>query len=212
MDEGWAAYLPGDISAKYSAERDYIKYTTDNYLSLAGYENELPLMVPSFQHGNYSSLRVASYSRPATAYRFLLDALGYPLFKKCLLTYMSRWNGKHPLPYDFFYTFNEVSEQDLNWFWDPWFFQSGYPDLAIQEVKDNSVIIEKIGTHPIPIQLKFIFENGKEVDKYISTAIWKDGQSKVPVELPRNHEVVKIELGNDHIPDVNTDNNIWEIE
>ena len=29
---------------------------------------------------------------------------------------MDRWNGKHPAPWDFFYTFNDVSGQDLNWF------------------------------------------------------------------------------------------------
>jgi aminopeptidase N len=45
------------------------------------------------------------------------DLLGDELFKKCLHEYMNRWHGKHPLPWDFFFTFNDVTKKNLNWFW-----------------------------------------------------------------------------------------------
>ena len=45
--------------------------------------------------------------------------------------YMDRWHGKHPIPWDFFNTFNDVSGQDLNWFWRNWYFSTSYIDLAV---------------------------------------------------------------------------------
>ena len=46
-----------------------------------------------------------------------------------------RWAGKHPTPYDFFFTFNDISGENLDWFWQPWFFGFQYLDLAIMKVE-----------------------------------------------------------------------------
>jgi len=210
MDEGWAAYLPNDVSKRFAPERDYLKYTSRNYSYFAGDDKELPLMVPSFQHNSFSSARVAAYTRPAMAYHFLRDALGDDLFKKALQEFIKRWNGKHPLPYDFFNTFNEVAGENLDWFWQPWFYEHGFADLGIVELNDdNSIVIEKIGILPIPIDLKYTLENGKEGKEYRSTMIWKKGQNKFTIELPANIKITRIEIGNEHIPDVNKKNDKW---
>jgi aminopeptidase N len=66
------------------------------------------------------------------AYATLEDVLGQDKFKAVLQEYMRRWNGKHPIPYDFFYSFNAAAGEDLSWFWRPWFFEKGYPDLALR--------------------------------------------------------------------------------
>ena len=66
------------------------------------------------------------YGKAALGYLALKDLLGDALFKKCLHAYMNRWNGKHPLPWDFFNTFNNVSGKNLDWFWNNWFFSTDY--------------------------------------------------------------------------------------
>ena len=81
---------------------------------------------------------------------------------------MNRWNGKHPMPYDFFFTFNEASGQDLNWLYKPWFFEFGYPDLGIekvsQEKKSLNITIQKIGKLPVPIYIEvFYHDESKEI-------------------------------------------------
>jgi len=211
MDEGWAAFLPKDISEELSPEADYLKDIVNGYQYFAGQEAELPLMVPSYQHNNYSSARVAAYTRPAMAYHFLRDALGDEMFKKALLEYMNRWKGKHPLPYDFFNTFDNVSGQDLSWFWKPWFFESGYPDLGIKSVSDNNeVIVEKVGSIPVTVYLQYETERGKSSLTTLPTSIWSDGRNEVKVNLPPTLKITSITLGNHHIPDVNVDNNYWE--
>ncbi|MCD4695339.1 MAG: M1 family metallopeptidase [Bacteroidales bacterium] len=211
MDEGWAAYLPNELSQILTPEADYLKDVTNGYLSVAGQEIELPLMVPSFQHNSFTSGRVAAYTRPAMAYHFLRNAIGDELFKDALREYINRWHGKHPLPYDFFNTFEDVAGEDLDWFWKPWFFEAGYPDLGIKEVTENNeIVVEKIGTHPIPVELVYELKNNKSNRVYKPTSVWKNGQKEVRFQLPENAEIVKVILGNDHIPDVDKSNNVWE--
>jgi hypothetical protein len=40
----------------------------------------------------------------------LRSALGDELFTKCLKEFIARWNGKHPTPWDMFYTFEDVAK------------------------------------------------------------------------------------------------------
>lgn len=210
MDEGWAAYLPAGMVAEYIPESDYLAEYMDSYTSFAGQEAEMPLMILSYQHNNFSSARVAAYTRPAMAYHFLRDALGHEIFKKGLHEYIRRWQGKHPLPYDFFNTFNDVTGEDLSWFWQPWFYEFGYPDLAIKEVRENNeVVIEKIGNIPIPISLYYISEDNQSEKFYFNTATWKDGKSEFVVKLSPELKIKSLELGNEHIPDVDLENNRW---
>ena len=44
-----------------------------------------------------------SYGKASLSYLALKDMLGDELFKKALHNYMEDWNGKHPIPWDYFY-------------------------------------------------------------------------------------------------------------
>jgi aminopeptidase N len=72
-----------------------------------------------------------SYPKPALGYLYVKDLLGEELFTKALHTYIRNWHGKHPMPFDFFNSMNTGAGQNLNWFWQRWFFEDGYPDLAM---------------------------------------------------------------------------------
>lgn len=209
MDEGWAAYLPAGFAKTIDPESNYLAYEIKGYTDFAGDEYALPLMAPSFHHGSYSSARIASYNHPATAYHVLKLTLGDTLFKSTLLEYMNRWQGKHPGPYDFFNTFNEVAGEDLNWFWQPWFFQTGYPDLAISEVNKNVITIHKNGNYPVPVLLILTDKSGNTHIIDEPTAIWREGKTEINIDLPDNFDPVKIKLGSETIPDINKENNVW---
>ena len=90
------------------------------YPQIAGTQEDVPLdrqlRLPSddiFQQHEYM--------RPSMAFWTLQDILGKEMFRKCLHEFVDRWAGKHPTPYDFFFTFNDISGENLNWFWQPWF-------------------------------------------------------------------------------------------
>jgi aminopeptidase N len=136
--------------------------------------------------------------------------LGEDLFKVALLEYMNRWNGKHPSPYDFFNTFNEVANEDLSWFWNPWFFESGYPDLGIKDVSDDNLVwVEKIGSIPLPVEITVLYVDGSQEKISRNARVWKDGGKMVTIQLYANKKIKEIRLGNELIPDSFKRNNVW---
>ena len=205
MDEGWAAFLP-------------MEQAVQRYEEFAGNDIEIPLMVPSITLGGntyHSTYRTSAYYRSSVAYSILKNLLGDDLFKKCLGEYINRWKGKHPMPFDFFNTFNDVSGMDLTWFWKPWFFEFGYPDLKISAVNysDNNytIEVEKVGKLPVPVVVKIIDGNGEVKTQEINVTYWKDNTVKQTVIFENITNIKKIVLGNSIIPDADKSNNVWEM-
>lgn len=213
MDEGWARYFPTGFLEKYEPQDAYFQRSVSQYENFAGSENELPPMIPTYIFNDYQTQRMAAYTRPAVAYHLLRLTLGDDLFKTALHEYISRWNRKHPMPYDFFNTFNDVAGEDLSWFWQPWFFEKGYPDLAIKELSpENILVVEKIGSFPVPVEIKVFYEDGTMKQISENASVWADGKNTISVSLDKKIKIEKIELGNDMIPDSDRSNNLWKVE
>ena len=212
MDEGMAVMLPFDLQKELEPASTQRERNALGYESIAGEEMEMPLIVPSTLLTG-RSYRTSAYARPGLAYEFLQDYLGRDKFRSVLKEYIKRWNGKHPIPYDFFFTFNEMAGEDLSWYWKPWFFEFGYPDLSIKEVKSgmesSKVEIEKIGIIPIPLKLRVTFADETFEEYYKTVEVWKQGNLDYTVEIPGDRKIVKVELGSTEIPDVDRGNNVY---
>lgn len=210
MDEGWAVMLPFDFQERMTEGAQPRERNTMGFEQVAGYDMEMPLLVPSNLLTGYS-YRVSAYSRPALAYDFLRDFLGKEKFLKALHHYMKRWNGKHPIPWDFYFSFNEAVGEDLSWYWKPWFFEFGYPDLAIKsyELKDGllKVEIERKGNLPVPIKLSLMNNEIMVKELYYTADVWKSGNSTFKVSVDNVKEINKIILGSVKIPDSNRNDN-----
>lgn len=208
MDEGWATFLPYEFQEKVGGINP--RPRTVSSLVDTSIEYDLPLMIPSSIISGVA-YRNNSYSKPATVYYILRDYLGDDLFKKSLKEYINRWAGKHPIPYDFFFTFNDMAKEDLSWLWKPWFFKIGTADLSIKDYKinDNKIIIkvEKVGALPIPVDLKIKLQNGDSIQHYEKASIWKDGNNIKEFEIKVNGKIDSIELGNENLPDADKKNN-----
>lgn len=209
MDEGWATLWPHVLVDSLYPDRRYIERTMGTYQNNAGVEMDVPPMVPNQLLGaDYASLRLASYVRPAVAFHFLEDALGTELFVAALQTFMAVWEGKHPIPHDFYNTFERVAGEGLNWFFKPWFFETAYPDLAIHKVtNDRRVVVRNDGGLPLPVQLTFTLVDDSVYEIYHNGAIWKTGDKQIAINIPGDLPVKEIKLGSPRIPDVNQRNN-----
>ncbi len=208
MDEGWASFFDYTLSDSLSGHKIG---GVRGYSNIAGTQNDVPPMVTS--RNLTSGYRNAAYQRPQNAYLTLLDLLGYETFHKCMTEYMDRWKGKHPAPFDFFNTWNDVSGQNLDWFWQPWFFDWGYPDLAIQVVaKDETtnvqtVAIERKGNVPVPVHLEVEYSDGSKQTFHHSAAVWKDGAQTFRIACPAGKVVKSAQLGLKTIPDTDSKDN-----
>lgn len=169
MDEGMATFIPMEFQMEEGKDT-VLKRNVKNYERFAGYESEMPMIIPSALLSVKKPYRTSSYQRPGMAYYYLRYALGKEKFDSAIREYMKRWNGRHPIPYDFFFTFNEVTGKNLNWYWKPWFLKRSYPDLAVKKVlqKNDSIkiLVEKVGDIPVPVYLKITgVSSVKEINK-----------------------------------------------
>lgn len=201
MDEGWATtfeFLIGiDEYGKDDAESTYKNFRVKRYIGDPSTEEDQPIILMSSQvsgagYGNNS------YGKASLSYLALKDMLGDDLFKKALHTYMDNWNGKHPIPWDYFNSMNSGSGQNLNWFFNNWFFTNNYIDLAIKDVKqtksDIIVAIQNVGGFAIPFDVIVKYNDGTEERIHKTPAIWKADQTKTTITLPGKKKISSVSL------------------
>ena len=215
MDEGLVVFMPEKMQSKLAPELNIAKHNTDAFSYYSGIEDETALITPT----HYLDAKIyfyLNYAKSEQALRMLELELGNDLFKKCLLTFMERWKYKHPTPFDFFNTFNDVSKQNLNWYWQAWYFQSGgIPDMAITNVVKTgnhfNITIENKGDLPIPAVISF-FNNEKLIKTVTKSASTWQSQSKIQVIFDTPETITKVTLGNDLIPDANRNDNEYIVK
>jgi len=214
MDEGWATFFPSFYiknHLKKDTKFDYLASRINTYSNFAGKDLEVPIFTLVDLLRIRWPYRQASYNKPFLAYFYLYNYLGEDRFLKALRGYMNRWGGKHPIPYDFFNSFNDLTGENLDWFWENWFMDFGYADLAIS-IKDNNIleVINK-GHLAVPVIINITYKDGsKDLIEYNMKA-WRNTKNKLLIPIPRMKEVKSIVLGADWIVDVDKSNNVIEI-
>ena len=210
MDEGWAVYNTALVENRFFEDDWEIANAFSSVNPAGGAMGtiaDLPLITSSqFLTGpNYG---YASYPLPAMVYAIIHQHLGEDLFLKCYQEYIKRWAKKSPSPYDFFFTFENVSGQDLSWLWKPWFFEFGVPDVAIQSFKKEKLIIINQGNKPVPIFVKVNYKNGESKLISQSANVWADGKNETLVTIPNYKNVEKLSV-NKMVADVNLIDNFF---
>lgn len=206
MDEGWADYITSLVTNRFFQDDDAPLFT--NYKGsvggMQGQYEDLPLFTSSqFMDGtNYG---YSAYPLPAFIYSMLHHHLGDELFLKAYKEYINRWAKKSPIPYDFFYTFEDVSGQDLSWLWKPWFFDYGYPDVQIGEFKKGKLQVMNKGKRPVPLKVEVTYNDETDFEVSKSASVWKSS-STVEVEIPNYKEVKTISV-NASVPDLDDGDN-----
>lgn len=216
IDEGLTVFLPEAVQNRLSPDLDIAKSNTFAFAYYAGIDGEPALITPTY----YLDVNIyfyLNYAKTEPALRLLQMELGDEVFMKCLHAFIDRWKYKHPTPYDMFNTFSDVSGQDLNWYWQAWYFQSGgIPDMAINSVKKvdvgYEVIVENKGNFPLPVVLSFY--NGETLVKTITepAAKWKGHKKTIKINSNTTENITKITLGTAYIPDANQGDNEFVVE
>ncbi|MGN7783227.1 M1 family metallopeptidase [Niabella sp. 22666] len=209
MDEGWATafeYLIGiEENGKTYADSAFKALRVERYINDPSAEQDQPIISMSSQlsgvgYGNNA------YVKPALAYLALKDLLGDALFKKALHQYMTNWNGKHPIPWDFFYLFNTATQQNLSWFWNNWFFSNHYIDLKVKQMDANTVQVENVGGFAIPFYVKMVWTDGSERSTHYSPVVWKGTQS-INIKTSTNKKIKSIVIDGGIFMDATPDDN-----
>jgi hypothetical protein len=216
MDEGWATaleYLIGvadlgpERAGKAFKEFRVIGWATNNSPL-----EDLPIITPAdgLTGGAWGD---NAYGKAALGYLALKDLLGDAAFRAGLHGFMDRWHGKHPIPWDFFYTFNDVTGRNLDWFWNAWYFSNGFIDLAISSVTHAagtySVTIDNIGGMPTPVDLQAHYADGTSEVIHKTPAIWESNLRRATVSIPTRKSLETLVLNGGIWLDADSTNNRW---
>ena len=165
------------------------------------------------------NLGVLAYYKPGAGLSLLRDhILGPERFDEAFTAYIDRWAYKHPTPDDFFRTIENVSGEDLRWFWRGWFINSWKLDQAITKVKyvKNDpkqgvvVTIENLEQMPMPVVIEFKTKSGTVTRKTLPVEIWKRNLTWT-FQYDSTEELASVVIDPDYVfPDSNSSNNKWK--
>ncbi len=214
MDEGWATtfeILIGTAEKGKEVADDFYKKFRVNSWTHGPHEKEMPIITPSpettFNAGDNF------YGKPSLSYLALKDMLGDALFKKALQTYMSNWNGKHPIPWDYFYSMEEGSGKKLDWFFYNWFYTPYYIDLSLDKVEKASngynLSITNIGGFAVPFDAILTYADGTTETIHQTPIVWEKDQKNISVNIKTTKEVKSITLDGGIFVDADMKNNTW---
>ncbi|MBV9962620.1 MAG: M1 family peptidase [Parafilimonas sp.] len=218
MDEGFNTFINGvDTKVFNNGEFD----NKNDIQRMANYmlkKDADPIMtIPDVTQQNF--LGVAAYFKPGAGLDILREhILGKERFDSAFRTYIARWAFKHPTPWDFFRTMENVGGEDLSYFWRGWFMTNNKLDQGITEIKyvDNdpakgaNITVVNNEQMVLPVPMLIEQENGKKDSITLPAEIWQRGASWT-FHYPSTATISKITIDPDHdYPDVNPSNNILE--
>ena len=220
MDEGFNSFV-NDISTKEFNNGEYdpgkmnmhmmaLSYVSDDLEPLITAPDNLVERNMGLQYGK------------TAMFLWLLreNVLGTKRFDDAFREYIHRWAYKHPAPDDFFRTMEDVSGEDLGWFWRSWVLNNWKLDQAVTNVKyvnnnpENGAIVtvKNMREIPMPITIEITTEGGKKIRKSLPVEIWKKNiEWSFLVESKEAYK--KIVVDPDYVyPDVNGNNNYWRAQ
>ncbi len=155
--------------------------------------------------GTYAKV---SYAKPATVLNTLERHLGWDTMQEFLRTYYERWRFRHPTTKDVIDIAEEVSGQELDWFFDQYIYGTAVVDYRVDRIRnrrveedsvttyDSEVRVERAEDGVFPTTLRVTYADGATED-----VTW-DGQDRwKSFSFRHDSRIVRAE--------VDPDNNVW---
>jgi hypothetical protein len=213
LDEGTTTFNENEGASDFF-ETDNWAPSENWFYRFAGTPQEAPSLRHADLYPPDGPERVyASYAKPGTMLHALRGVLGDEVFFEAYREYVDRWAYKHPSPYDFFNTFEDVAGKELDWFWRGAFYEAWSMDHAIQSVDTSGeqpvVTVEDRDNLVMPVILRATYADGETVNRQTDVSAWMNGERTVTLTLPAG-DLQSVEIDPEaYLPDVDRTNNDW---
>ena len=204
-------FIAIDERGEKGADEFYKKFRVKDWIH-SDHDLEMPVVTPSPDVSVHAGSN--AYEKPSLSYIALKDLLGDELFKKALLTYMDNWNGKHPIPWDYFNSIKNASGQNLDWFFYNWFYTPYYIDIALEKVSKApdgyTLSVKNIGGFAIPFDVNVTYADGSTGTFHQTPIVWEHNQAAIKVKIATSKLVTATTLDGGIFMDADTSNNTWK--
>jgi Peptidase family M1 domain len=216
MDEGSTTFLEQESRMALWPGVDHHRVEARTYLQVAAAGLEQSMMRQADYYEPGPGYGVASYSKPATLMTSLRAVIGEEAWDAAYQAFISEWAYKHPAPWDFFDTFERFAEQDLDWFWTSFYYNTWTLDHAVGRVQPKPaggalVTIEDRGLAIFPATVRIRTTNGMDFVHNIPVEHWMAGNKTYEIDIaPTAGAVTRVEIDAAGIsPDTDRTNNFW---
>lgn len=165
------------------------------------------------------NLGVAAYFKPGMMLYVLRNSvLGSERFDWAFKEYVRRWAFKHPTPWDFFHTIENVSGEDLSWYWRSWVLNTWKFDVSVKDVEaingnsrnGTKITLQLLEQMPMPVTVRITDADGEVQTIQLPVEVWQRGDTwTFPVKTNAEIKEVVVDPGN-NLPDINRANNSWK--
>jgi hypothetical protein len=219
MDEGFNTFINEYSTAMFNNGEYKATTPPAQFIFGAFAHDKDPLMTPpeSMSLRGYGSYYVKTSVGLDILRNVVLDS---NRFDYAFNTYVKRWAFKHPQPDDFFRTMNAAAGEDLNWFWNEWFYTTWHLDQAVQGVKyvggDSTkgalITLVNLGEMAMPVIAKVTQAGGQTEIVKLPVDVWRRGGTWT-FRYPSTDKIISVELDPNHVlPDADRTNNIWKAQ
>jgi len=220
MDEGFNTFI-NDLSTEAFnkgefAQQSFFDNPTSSFMIKYTFGDKMDGLFNEPDVIQQENLGTAAYNKPSQMLHALRELVLTPeRFDAAFREYISRWAFKHPTPWDFFHSMENVGGEDLAWFWRSWVFNNWRLDQSVKGVtyvkslpaNGAEITIENLEKMPMPVTVYIRESNGKEHTVNLPVEVWQRGPSWT-FGVPTTSEITDIVLDPDKkLPDWNRTNN-----
>lgn len=235
MDEGFTSFAEEEvlniINQKNEENAHKGAYRSHKFLAMQP-DNE-PLTTPADYFDKNRNYGISAYSRGQVFVAQLRYIVGEESFNKAMLAYFDKWKFKHPNPWDFIKVVEDESGIQLDWYLNFWMNTTKPIDYAVVDMEKDkpgvNIILEKIGSMPMPVEVRILTKNGQTRTYYIPVTSmfgqkedknlllskpwsWTSKNYSLYVPIKRKEiEKITIDAG-EWTADIDRSNNIWPRE
>jgi hypothetical protein len=173
MDEGFTSFISDLAENAINKEKvdNPLEGSYKNYFYMVNTGKELPQTTHADRHDINQIYSISAYSKGSVFLSQLGYVIGNDNLMKTIRRYYNEFAFKHPTPNDFIRVAEKVSGMELGWYLNDWTRTTNTIDYGIKEVieKDNqtTIILERIGRMPMPIDLYVEYTDGSAETFYI---------------------------------------------
>ena len=222
LDEGINSYTEVKIMGKlYGARTSFINLAgaTASMGELerfmyTGAADKDPMTRPAYGFMDQGSYGEITYGKTATVLLTLERVVGEETMRKALRTYFERYRFKHPTRDDFLNTVQEVSGEDLRWYFEQaisgtqvhdyeilraessrvdWYQENPAKEKKGETVYRSYVLVHRKGEFVFPVDLLVKFDNGEEAREH-----WDGRDRWVRYTYQKNAKLVSAEIDPEH--------------
>ena len=182
------------------------------YLFKARKNLDQPIGLPA---GEYTTVNYfgMTYFKAALALHYLENYLGREVFDQVMAEYSQRWSFKHPYPEDLQEVFEEVSGEELDWFFKDLIQTNrkiNYKAVDVEPAPGNDYLLFTVknkGGLAVPFPVSGM-KNGEEIK-----TVWYDGfEGTKELRFPAGDYHALMIDANGVVPEINRNNNRIRLE